>query len=264
MNQDRVFELLSAEADNELTTAERTELESLIDSSDEARQLADEVRRMDNFLDKQPAVEPPHGLRDDIMQRIPITNQSPAATGEGGAGGWLRNLGWQPVLRYAASTAFGALLVIAVYESQPDFGPNPDIEQLVGTMAPGTLIADKVVIDRFSFDDGDVSSTARLEKRGKAVVLDVSIKADKAIDLLIDFGSTNLQFEAVAQANTEFDAMEFANRVLLVKGRGARRFSVLLRSSFDDIAPTGEPMIRLEYSSGGSLLQAGALKSRTK
>lgn len=263
MSLDRVFELLSAEADDDLTPTERNELESLISSSDDALQLANEVRRMENFLDNQCAIEPPQNLRDDIMQRIPLGDARPASSADSGISAWLRSLTWQPVLKYAASTAFGALLVVAVYESQPDFGPNTDIAQLVGTMAPGTVIADKVVLDRFSFDDAGVSSVARLEKRGKAVVLDVMIDADSAVDLLIDFGGTNLQFEAVAQTDTEFDAMQFSNRVLRVKGSGARRFSVLLRSP-DGVAYTGDEAIRLEYSSQGSLLQAGALKSRRK
>lgn len=261
MNLDRVFELLSAEADDDLTPAERNELESLINSSEDAMQLANEVRRMDDFLDIQRAIEPPPGLRNNIMQQVPIGDARPASPADSGISAWLRSLTWQPVLKYAASTAFGALLVVAVYESQPDFGPNTDISQLVGTMAPGTVIADKVVLDRFSFDEAGVSSVARLEKRGKAVVLDVMIDADKAVDLRIDFGGTNLQFEAVAQTNTEFDAMQFSNRVLQVKGRGARRFSVLLRSP-DSLAYTGNESIRLEYSSEGSLLQAGALISR--
>lgn len=263
MSLDRVFELLSAEADDELTPADRSELDALLRASDDAMQLAHEVRRMDNFLDSQRTIEPPAGLRDEIMQRIPLDSGRPAPSGDGGIAAWLRNLTWAPVLKHAVSTAFGALLVIAVYESQPDFGPNADITQLVGTMAPGTVIADKVVLDRFAFDDAGISSIARLEKRGKAVVLDVSIDADSTVDLLVDFGSTNLQFEAVAQTDKEFDAMQFSNRVLRVKGRGARRFSVLLRSP-DGIDYTGDETIRLEYSSEGTLLQAGALKSRTK
>ncbi len=263
MNLDRVFELLSAEADDNLTTAERNELDSLISSSEDARQLANEVRRMDNFLDNQRAIAPPPGLRDDIMQQIPFGNSPSTAPNDNGLSAWLRNLTWRPFLMHAASTAFGALLVIAVYESQPDFGPNTDITQLVGTMAPGTVIADKVVLDRFSFDEAGISSIARLEKRGKAVVLDVRIDADRAVDLVIDFGGTNLQFEAVAQTNTEFDAMQFSNRVLQVKGRGERRFSVLLRSP-DGVAYTGDEAIQLKYSSEGSLLQSAALKSRRK
>lgn len=218
---------------------------------------------MDNLLDNQQALEPPDGLRDDIMQRIPLGDTRTSAPVDNGVSGWLQAISFSSVLTYASSAAFGALLVVAVYESQPDFGPNTDITQLVGTMAPGTVIADKVVLDRFSFDDGGVSSNVRLEKRGKAVVLDVRIDAAAAVDLLVDFGATQLQFEAVAQTDKEFDSVQFSNRVLRVKGRGARRFSVLLRSP-DAIAYTGEESIRLEYTSDGRLLQAGALKTRTK
>lgn len=263
MNLDRVFELLSAEADDELTREERAELDTLIGSSDEARQLATELRRMENFLESRPAIEPPAGLRDAIMQRIPLNQARVDGHGGTGSTGWLRGLGWQPLLKHAASAAFGALLVIAVYESQPDFGPHADITQLVGTMAPGTVIADKVVLDRFAFDDAGVSSTARLEKRGTAIVLDISIDADSAVDLLIDFGATSLQFEAVAQTDAEFDAMQFANRVLRVNGRGARRFAVLLRSA-NSTATANEESIRLEYTSNGELLRAGSLKSSVK
>lgn len=264
MNFERVFELLSAEADGDLSPDERSELDALIGASDDARQLAHEVRRMDNFLNSQRTIDPPAALRDAIMQQVPLdTARRPAPSGDGGIAAWIRDLTWAPVLRHAVSTAFGALLVIAVYESQPDFGPNIDITQLVGTMAPDTLIADKVVLDRFSFAAAGVSSMARLEKRGKAVVLDVSIDASRAVDLIIDFGSTSLQFEAVAQSDREFDAMQFANRVLRVQGRGARRFSILLRSP-DGIAYTGNETIRLEYSSDGKVLQAGALNPRLK
>lgn len=259
MNLDRVFELLSAEADDDLAKAERAELDMLISSSAEAQRLANEVRQMNIYLANQGTMEPPDGLRDDIMQRIPLDGARPHVSCETESSGRLRGFGVQSFLKYAASTAFGALLVVAVYESQPDFGPAADITQLVGTMAPGTVIADKVLLDRFTFDDAGVSSIATLERRGKAVVLDVSIEANRMVDLTIDFAATSLQFEAVAQTDTEFDSMQFTNRMLSVRGDGARRFSVLLRNTGGKTR-SGSEAIRLRYESNGMLVGAGDLK----
>lgn len=261
MNRERLFELLSAAADDDLDTAERQELDTLLASSDEAQQLANQMQGMDEMLASLPDIEPPATLRDQIMQQVPMNQARQNAPRDSALGSWLRAFARGPVLGYVASTAIGALLVIAVYESQPDFGPNTDIAQLVGTMAPDTVIADRVILDRFSFDADGVSSAARLEKRGKAIVLDIRIDAERAVELAVDFGTTNLLIEALAQSNKEFDSIEFSDRVLRVKGRGPRRFSVLLRSA-DTSRVAGDTKILLEYLSDGSLLQQGALVTK--
>ena len=74
----------------------------------------------------------------------------------------------------------------------------------------------------------------------------------------MDFAATGFELEALAQTLSNLESIEFSDNVLRVKGRGQRRFAVLLRSSTEDAIGT-EAKIHLEYSSDGELLQHGTL-----
>ena len=168
---------------------------------------------------------------------------------------WLK-LG--PVLRYGVSTAFGALLVIAIYESRPDYGEMTDITELVGTMAPDAEVNQRAVLDRFSFDRTGVASIARLEQREDAFVLDVRVDTNQVVEVAIDLSASGMDLEALAQSTNNIETIQFADQILRVKGRGQRRFAVLLRER-SDAAPAAE--IELEYSSNGQVVQQGTLSS---
>lgn len=261
MNVDRAFELLSASADGDLTSAEQAELDNLLSESEEARKLQRELEGLDELLEGLADLDPPPGLRDEIMRKMPFQISQAEATPTRAS--WLSDwlpIQWGSILRYGVSTAFGALLVVAVYESRPDFGGTIDITELVGTMAPDAGGADRTVLDRFSFDTTGVSSIARLEQIDDALVLDVRIDTDQLVEVAIDFAATGLEFEALAQTTNHIDAIQFADHVLRVKGRGQRRFAVLLRKH-DDTSFASEAKINLEYWRNGIFLQQGTLSS---
>lgn len=256
MSDERTFELLSAAADDDLTAAEQAELETLLEELPQARNLEADMNRLEDIMTNVADVEPPSRLRDDILQAASL----PQAGAKWSVADWLHPIRSGAVLRYGFSVAFGALLVIAVYESQPRLGPTVDITELVGTMAPDSGGAGRSILDTFSFESTGVSSIVRLEQRDDALVLDVRIDATRPVEIAMDFTATGLEFEALAQTQSSFDTIQFANNVLRVKGRGKRRFAVLLHAS-DDTNSASEAEIALEFSSDGNLLQQGLLKS---
>ena len=253
MNELRAFELLSAGLDGDLSPEEKTELEQLLAESAEARRLQGELTELDRILADAPDQEPPADLADSIVERTLAAAPEPRQS----LWDWLPGLQFGPVLRYGFSVALGALLAIAVYETQPDIGPSGDITELVGTMAPDADPAGREILDSLSFERTGVSSVARLERRDEALVIDVRIDTTQTVEISLDFADSGFDFEALAQS--ELDSIEFAGENLKVKGRGQRRFAVLLRSRSGDPIAT-EAKIDLEYSSDGDVLQQGTLR----
>lgn len=255
MSLERAFELLSAAADGVLTSDEKVELDELLSESAEARKLQGELNQMNKLLDGLPNLDPPAVLRDEIMQKAALPRPKAKATWS--LSDWFRSLTLASMLRYGVSAAFGALLVIAIYESRPNFGPSPDFADLVGSMAPNA--GDTDILDRFSVDETGVLSIARLEQRGDSLVLDIRIDTKQLVEVAVDFAASGFEIEALAQTQSNFESIQFADQVLRIKGRGQRRFAVLLRKG-DDTSLASEANINLEYSSNGILLQQGTLK----
>lgn len=256
MSIERAFELLSGELDDDLSPDERAELRELLDTSAEARELATELRQLSGTLDSLPDVEPPAGLADRILSSV----RTPEPDSRSTLFDWLSSIGAGPVLRYGFSVAVGALLAIAVYENQPEGGSGADITELVGTMAPNAVAPGRRILDSFSFERTGVSSVARLERRDRSLVIDIRIDTTRIVEIAMDFGASKFEFEALAQTQSSLDAIEWSGTVLRVKGRGQRRFAVLLRP-VDKKASDTETNIRLDYSSEGEILQQGMLTS---
>ena len=268
MTGDRGFELLSAAADGDLSDQERAELEQWLQSSPAARRLQAELAGIEGMLSGCEPIEPPPGLQQAVLERISLPEpeagrtvaESVSESVSESLAEWFGPLRLGRVLSYGFSAAFGALLVIAIYESQPNFGRATDIDDLVGTMAPDARTGSRKILDSFSFAEAGVASTVRLERRDDALVVDVRIETVKPVEIEVDFSDAIMEFEALAQTLNRLDSIQFANRVLRVRGQGDRRFAVLLRSQVG-AAANHEATIRLQYSSEGTIVRQGVLRS---
>ena len=256
MSDDRVFELLSAAADDELTAAEQTELEELLQDSSRAREIKAGFDRLEAIMNDVSEMQPPTALQHNILDKL-----SPRKLDETSKlWSWLHPIRSGAALRYGFSAAVGAALVIAVYESQPDLRDIPDIAEFAGTIAPDAEDDQRIILDTYSFEQPGVTSFARLEHRDGALMLDVRIDTKQPLEVAVDFAIAGLHVDALAQTERGFDSIQYANDILRVTGRGQRRFTVLLRAS-DGGPSASEAEIALEFSSDGKLLQQGTLNS---
>lgn len=256
MSTERAFELMSAALDNDLAPEERAELDALLAESAEARQLQTELEAIERTLADMPQVDPPSGLTRQVVEQF----VQPEPANRASLTDWLTSLTFGPVLRYGFSVALGALLVIAVYENQPNKGMPADITELVGTMAPDVDAPNRRILDSFSFENTGISSVARLERRNQSLLLDIRLDTTRPVEIAMDFSASDFEFEALAQTQSTLEAIQFDGKSLRIKGRGQRRFAVLLRSRVEK-PWAKETKINLEYSSDGQVLKQGTLSS---
>jgi hypothetical protein len=108
--EDRTIELIQADIDGELESADRAELSAALLANPAARQLHGELRTLCAALDVVPPAEPPAGLREQIMAALPAANDS-GRRGNAAFGRRQTMFTAAPVaLRYAAAFVGGVIV----------------------------------------------------------------------------------------------------------------------------------------------------------
>ena len=236
MTDERNLELVSAGVDGELNGDEQIELNSLLESSAEARELQSELEELDSLLKNVPDIEPPSSLHAQIMARV---EQQPIKT-EPSAISWWRDLMPGAGLRYALATGAGALIALIVVGGVPSVPSTIDYSGLVGTMSPGTDLGSTEILDSFSFHQEGLESLIQLRLSGGIAFLDIQANSEQPLDISVVPGD--------------------AGQAVQVQALGQQRLTILLHRE-DDAVHSGEARITLEISSEGKLLDQGELKA---
>jgi len=256
MTEQREQELVSASIDGELNGDERIELDSLLESSSEARELKTELEQLDSLLNELPDLDPPPSLQASIMAKsAPRPTESSTS-----ALGWLRDLVPGSGLRYVLATGAGALIALIVIGGQP-LDPGPfDYSQMVGTMSPGAAQNSGDVIDSYAFSAGAIAGQMQLRRVGDAMFLDIEADTEQPMDIAADFGNAGLSPDLVAQVDGRAESIAIAGQAMQVQTSGKQRLTILLRR-VNDARTAGEAEISLEISSEGRVLDTGVLKA---
>lgn len=255
MTDDHVLELVSAAADGALNDDEQAELERLLATSAEAREFKAELERMDSLFREIQDLDPPDSLHAKIMASA--TKQT--AQSESLFPHWVSQLQFGAGLRYALAAATGALLVAIFFQGQSSFPGSDDVSNLVGTMAPNADSTDTVIIDGFAFRENGIESSARLERSGDKLLLNIQFAAETPLDISVNMASAGVRPDVIALIESDFDSIALDGQTLGIRAVGEQQLTVLLRR-VDDTAFADEAQITLEYSSGGKLLKREALK----
>lgn len=240
MTDSRITELVNGALDEELDDAARAEFDELMRSSDAARALYESLSDLDRRLRALPQAEVPDDLHETIVDAIDLPRSKTDVSA--------RERHSLVPLSLAASAA--VIVAASVYFT--NFGDDPqNLEQMSGTIAP--------VVDNAAMqvDAPGLTSRARLERRGDATVLDITVESDEPVDLTIDLGDSGLVFDELTQDQSELDSFSASGQVLRARGRGRQKFAVLL--SRDVPGSDTEATVRLAYSRDGALLKQGTL-----
>jgi hypothetical protein len=254
MTEQREQELVSASIDGELNGDERIELDSLLESSSEARELKTELEQLDSLLNELPDLDPPPSLHASIMaQSEPRRAENPTS-----AFSWLRDLVPGSGLRYVLATGAGALVALIVVGGQP-LDPVPfDYSQMVGTMSPNATQDGSDILDSYTFSMGAIAGQMQLRRVGDVMFLDIEADTDQPLDIAADFGGAGLSPDLVAQVDGRAKSIAIAGQAIQVKTSGKQRLTILLRR-VNDAKTAGEAEISLEISSEGRVLDTGVL-----
>ncbi len=251
MLDERVKALISAALDGALSDLERDELDRQLAESAEARRYRDCLKQIDRVLAGTPAVAAPPDLHEQILAGIDASAHAPRT----------RRFSFRrpPVLvRYGLAAAAGLLLAVGIYEIRPQLSGLQDSDRLVGTMVPPRKAADTVVVDSYSFELAGVSSSATLERRNGALVLDVVLRSEQTLELDVSVVGGALVFDALAQSTSDFDSFAFSDRTIRASGSGRQEFTVLLNRLTGSDKGT-EAQIRLAYAGRGGLIDERVL-----
>ncbi len=250
MIDERTRELIHADLDGELDSADREELEQRLSASETAREYRTQMQDLDAFLSRVPNQEPPDSLHASIMGSV----QLPSGGRKGLAFGFGRFPGY---VRYGFATAAGLLLAIGMYEYRPGTDGMSDMSNLVGTIMPDRSAIKGERLSRFDFDIEQLSAEVNLVRRDEALVLEMLLDAVGPVSITVDFAGEGLEFDAITQLQSDLDSIEIADRNIRIEASGRQHFAVLLHEGSGQSA---NARILLDWSSAGRSLKTAELK----
>lgn len=252
MIDERSIELIHAGLDGELSDSERVELDTALKGSDEAREFQAGLAAFSGLLEGEDSMDLPDGLHTQIVQNIHL----PAAVSSKFSFNDIPGF-----LRYGFAAAAGLLLTVGLYEYRPGATSEQDLSSMVGTIMQQESGGEEVTLDAFAFEFDGISSAVSLQRRDGALVLDVLLDSEGPVDIVVDFTSDGLQFDAIAQMQGDLKSIEIADQAIHIEGSGRQHFAVLLHRD-GDLAADHEASITLRFTSNGELIKEGSLVTR--
>lgn len=255
MLEERAMYLINAELDGELLPGEQAELDSVLESSAEARAMRAELQKLANLLEGMPPQDPPAGLADRIIGQIRLPARRPAFS--------LASLtsSFQPAQAGLAFAA-GLLLTVGFYEMTAEQRSSADLSNMVGTMLADPQSRTATARDSLSIAEPGVSGTVSLSGAGGVLILDFELDSTDETEILVSLAEPGLGFGGFARAASDEKAVDGSYQVsggtLRVVNKGQQSFSVFLL----DKAGTGVGSrdISIGISMGGAPVFSGMLR----
>jgi hypothetical protein len=230
MSDKRLTFLLNARLDGVLGPEENTELNTILESSAEARALEAEYQELARLIESQPELNPPEGLSGRIMRQVVLPESKPF---------------WQPDKLFAsfqpatAGLAFaaGLLVTVAVYEFVPDQGAVTSTKNLVGTMIANQEETPFQTLKGLSIDEPGLSGTIAMLRADEIRRLDFEIETDQRIEIVLGFAAAGLDFSGMSRKDASGKVPDgvysVANGTLRVENPGQQAFSIFLTEAIE-------------------------------
>jgi len=221
-----ILELLNGSLDGELDTTGQNELNQLLGSSDEVRDLNNELNAFAELMSSVPEIDPPAYLQDSITRQVRLPVDESA---KGAKSGWFAN--WLPThwLRTGAAFAAGLALTVAIYEVGTQSLPPQDTSDMMGTVIPNTVVTQGVLLDQIDFSTDLLSGNVELREKGDLVILDVRLTSDVPTEVSVDAASNGLEFEGVSRMQNPTDVVTVDDGKIRVTSNGGQHYQLKLR-----------------------------------
>jgi len=249
------IELINAGVDGELGTDQIKELDDLLESSSEARELHSELLRLNHFLDSLPERNPPPDLSHKILSQIQLP-RSPAVFS-------LRKFfdSFQPMATGAAFAA-GLLFTIGFYELAPRQLSTSELNKMVGTAVVDKRSSSSQLMGQLVLDEPWITGSVSLEDRQGLLVLNFDLDSDSAVEVELGLIDAGLKFAGIAQeasgSGLVDEMFQVSGGTLRVENQGRQSFVVFLRNTARN--RSGQE-INIEFSSGDKRATRKFLKS---
>jgi hypothetical protein len=224
----RHVELINADIDGEISSADRTKLEALLVDSPEARALHAELSALGVSLDSLPELDSPPHLKHTIMASIPQPKRSKQSENTN----FVRGLFAAPALKYTATFAAGAILTLSLISSdRASQRAFDDVTGLVGTIAdpvPGGPGVHTAQIDR-----KEVAGTVTLRSSGPILIVDFDLVSSGPVDIVASYSDQTIWFNGFAQLESPGASISAQSGRVTMQIDGKRRYAVFLHNAGD-------------------------------
>jgi len=257
MLQERIINLINEELDGELSAADRAELEAVLQDSEEARAMREELQRLGTWIGSMPEVEPPANLREQILAGVPLPRSQFRPSISFGS----LFASFQPAQAGLAFAA-GLLLAVGYYELSPAHRESADPSQMVGTLIAGKQPAAVARVETLAIRESGVKGTISLRKSGSFQILDFDLDSQHTSEVEISFAGAGLSFGGIAHTtdgpDTAAQSYEVSGGTLRVANQGRQAFSVFLKQAA--AGDSGSQGINIGISSGGERRYDGVFR----
>lgn len=237
----KYVELINADIDGEISSADKATLEAFIADSPEAQASHADLSAVRASLDALPELDSPPHLKHTIMASIPEQRHATHRTG----GTILQSLFAAPALRYAATFAAGSILTLSLVSSdQVSQSAFDDVTELVGTISD--RIPDGAGIQTTPIDRKEIAGTVTLRSSGPILIIDFDLVSSGPIDIVASYIDRTVWFNGFAQLESPGASISAESGRVTMQIEGKRRYALYLHNGGDrDIT------IHLQFTSNG-------------
>jgi len=227
----RTQDLINASIDGEISAIEQDELDRLLLSSEDVRNLDRELRVVTKALDGLPVIEPPAYLQSAIERQVRLPVNVAVQKKPAGFLAWLDS-NW---LRTGFALAAGVVLTISVYEMGSKPVSIDDTRNMSGTIIKhGKSGQQADILDSIRLDGGQLSGLVELRNENDLFTVDLQLNSKAPVDVVVDFSASGLDFEAASNDSDSENAISYGDGKIRLASNGKEHFTVKLRRATDD------------------------------
>jgi hypothetical protein len=244
--EQKYIDLINADIDGEIASADKGHLDVFLVENDEARALHSELAAFCGSIDSVEAVPPPPHLRHVIMNSVKPTPEKTESPGI------LETLFASPVLKYSCTFAAGVLLTLSIVSSdQISNQAFDDVTGLVGTIAD-PISGD--LVNTIAVDNAEVAGQVSLRSTGSMLILDFDLVANSPVEIEADYQDRSIWFNGFAQLESSGTTISAKSGSVTLGMEGKRRYAVYLQNS-------GERgvTVNLRFVTGGEVVYEASL-----
>lgn len=239
------IELMNQEIDGVNTPSESDELRHYLERSVEGKRYYEELCGVTLALSQAEMLDPPIGLKQEILSNIKPKGKKPARTP------FFDGLRERFRPKYAYTFAVGLIAGICLYAIFSNYSSNGkglDRDSLYGTIAFESVKGTPSSTVPLEFDLDGIAGTAIFTYFDQALVAQVSMRSERQFDILFEYPD-DLTFEVFKTLVSTDHDLRTDNGMLRVTNRGVSDFVIVFKET-----AKSHQTVRLKIQSEGKTL----------
>ena len=238
MIAEKHIELIQQEIDKRNSARESAELQKLLQSNVEARQLYEELSNISNLMETSEDVDPPSNLKSSIMSKInfPSREKSSVSTFIHQIAEFIETRSsFQNAYVFAAGLIVGVALysLVAVH---PSTSSVVDPESVSGTIILGSSTASLTVGQSFETKDDltGISLIGQTKFSKSVATIDFIVDSNRPVNIAVNFNVKELVFTGYSQSQGARGERKVSDGAFQITNQGENHYMLAFERRSDD------------------------------